>query len=217
MQLLFAALFCCSSVGLLSANSAGNPRATFVAEARMSFRPGYEKAAYAPIQGRSEVVHADPTSLIKYYAAQRHSLSERGYCKSRSFDSSCVANATSSLLPDNFREDFSARWYCPERSVEYFKNEFDKKLKRLGIFNQHEKVTPYERAEIRRWGLYESWEFRKFLQSLCVYQDYILEIAAELSRDKQLAESVAQACDEALLHECAGATTDRLIVNYLEA
>ncbi len=51
-----------------------------------------------------------------------------------------------------------------------------------------------ERAEMRCWWRYDSCEFRDFLQTLPVYQEYIIAIAEALANDATFAQSVANAC-----------------------
>ena len=198
MRLLFTLLACFVFATLFPADNINTTNATISCEARMSFRTDYERIAYKPIQSHSAVMSTDHTSLMKCHEAYRSSLSNRGYCTPRSSDLSYITLVPSPLLPENFRDDFSSHWYRPERTVQYFRNQFHEKLHKLGLHNQHDKALPYERAEMRQWWLYYSCEFRDFLKDFCVYQDYMLEIAAELARDKQFAASVTQACDEAV-------------------
>jgi hypothetical protein len=122
-----------------------------------------------------------------------------------------------SQLPSGFHGNFKKSWYVRERSVEYFKNQFHQKLCALGLHNQHDKALLYERAEMRRWDLYNSHAFREFLKSLYVYRDYILEIAAQFEHDAEFAKAVAQVCEDAQEWVCTQAYRVRCLRRAQEA
>lgn len=99
-----------------------------------------------------------------------------------------------SRLPINFRDNFSASWTLWDRSTKYFQDQFNQKNRNFNSDEHH----AYARAEMRRWAMYKSCEFREFLQTLPVYNDYIFEIAAQLAHDEEFTMLVVKACSEVI-------------------
>lgn len=99
-----------------------------------------------------------------------------------------------SRLPTNFREDFSVPWILWERSAQCFYDQFNHKIRNCTTDECH----AYARAEMRRWAMYKSSEFRAFLQELPVYSEYLLEIAAQFRYDEEFTGIVFGTCPEAI-------------------
>ncbi len=120
-------------------------------------------------QTPSTFVSVDPEPAVSVQiglVSDRFKQSHTRYPKQPSYSDtvSPVVTGPPSLLPAGFRDDFTAPWFVRERSAAYFKDTFAAKLRTLGLYNQDERTYPYQRAEMRRWHLYESCEFRDFLQ-----------------------------------------------------
>jgi len=97
--------------------------------------------------------------------------------------------AAASPLPAKFQDNFGSKSFTEQlfytnRDAAKYQEYFHRNLHKVGACGSLEPA----RAEMRRWQLYPYAGFRKFLRTLLVYNDYMLEIAAQLQHDPEFAQ-----------------------------
>ncbi|HEV2601895.1 MAG TPA: hypothetical protein VGT41_06415, partial [Candidatus Babeliales bacterium] len=85
-------------------------------------------------------------------------------------------------LPKDFQQSFEKRGLLEKafaKGVErsQYKEEFYLDLlEKCGEYFTHEQLVQHQYAQMHRWKEYHNEEFRKFLQTFALYNDYVLEI-----------------------------------------
>lgn len=101
-----------------------------------------------------------------------------------------------SKLPPHFedsfeRRSFFSRHFGSDIAKKVYEHDFYNKLiASCGCNYTYDQLVQYQYAQMRRWKHYCYDGFHEFIHTFPFYEDYILELSAELQRDPWLKEQV---------------------------